>query len=187
MLHYFIFKITTTTTVAHNSTFPTLHTTPIPLGSPNMDYETILNQALDLLADNEKRKAEKLLQSCIDDVKKNLIGMNSNLDCERYYYWGRCLTAMDEVEQALLKFEKVLQLDPDHEESLWEMASIFLHDMDRPESAKPILTERLLKLAPNNEFYKEALREVEFNLKLRKAPPPLSKEEAEDNFEKGFE
>lgn len=142
-----------------------------------MDYEATLNQALDLLADSEERKAGRILQGCIDDIKKHLTGNAEDLN--RFYYWGRCLTAMEEVEQALLKFEKALRIDPDHEGSLWETASIFLHDMERPESAKPILTDRLLKLHPDNPLYQETLRAVDFSLKLRKAPPPLSKEEAD--------
>ncbi len=143
-----------------------------------MDYEVTLNQALDLLADSENRKAERILQSCIDAIKKELTGTDADLN--RFYYWGRCLTAMEEVEQALLKFEKALRIDPDHEGSLWETASIFMHDMDRPENAKTILEDRLLKVAPDNPLYQETLRAAEFALKLRKSPPPLSKEEAEE-------
>lgn len=142
-----------------------------------MEYETTLNQALDLLADGEEKKAGKILQSCIDDIKKNL--KHTDDDLMRYYYWGRCLTAMEEVEQALLKFEKVLKIDPDHEASLWETASIFFHDMDRPENAEPILAERLLKIDPENELYIESLQAVRFALKLRKSPPPMDKEESE--------
>ena len=144
-----------------------------------MDYEAVLNQALDLLADGEERKAGRILQGCIDDVKKSLTGTDSDLI--RFYYWGRCLTAMEEVEQALLKFEKALRIDPDHEGSLWETASIFLHDLERPESAKPILADRLLKLHPDNALYQETLRAAEFTLRLRKSPPPLSKEEADSD------
>jgi tetratricopeptide (TPR) repeat protein len=142
-----------------------------------MDYEATLNQALDLLADGEERKAGRILQASIDDIKKHLTGTDSDL--ERFYFWGRCLTAMEEVEQALLKFEKALRIDPDHEGSLWETASIFFHDLDRAESAKPLLVDRLLKHHPNNELYQETLRAVDFALKIRKSPPPLSKEEAE--------
>jgi tetratricopeptide (TPR) repeat protein len=142
-----------------------------------MDYEATLNQALDLLADSEERKAGRILQSCIDDIKKRITGDGDDLI--RYYYWGRCLTAMEEVEQALLKFEKALRIDPDHEGSLWETASIFLHDLERPENARPILVDRLLKMHPDNALYQETLRAIDFSLKLRKAPPPLSKEEAD--------
>jgi tetratricopeptide (TPR) repeat protein len=142
-----------------------------------MEYESTLNQALDLLADSEERKAGRILQGCIDDIKKHLTGTDADLI--RYYYWGRCLTAMAEAEQALLKFEKALRIDPDHEGSLWETASIFLHELERPENAKTLLAERLIPLHPDNADYQEALREVEFTLKLRKAPPPLTKEEAD--------
>ncbi len=141
-----------------------------------MDYEASLNQALDLLADGEDRKAERALQAIINEIKAHLTG--NDADMNRYYYWGRCLTAMDEVEQALLKFEKVLGMDATHEGALWETASIFFHDLDRPESAQPILKEKLLVLYPDNELYQESLRAVEFALRLRKRPPPSAKSEA---------
>ena len=62
-----------------------------------MDYEASLNQALDLLADGEDRKALGILQDGVKHVKAHLAG--SDGDLERYYYWGRFLTAMEEYEQ----------------------------------------------------------------------------------------
>jgi tetratricopeptide (TPR) repeat protein len=135
-----------------------------------MDYETTLNQALDAIVDGEDRKAQRLLQGIIDHLKAHLTGTDEDLT--RYYYWGRCQTAMEEYEQALLKFEKALGIDPDHEGSLWETASIFLHDLDLPESAKNILSEKLVKRFPGNTTYSEALHEAEFLLRIRKSPPP---------------
>jgi tetratricopeptide (TPR) repeat protein len=135
-----------------------------------MDYEATLNQALDLLADGEDRKAERLLQGIIDHLKPRLTG--SDADLEQYYFWGRALTAMDEPEQALLKFEKALAIDPSHEPSLWETASIFLHDLDRPESAVALLKEKLLPASPGNAMYAESLKAAEFALRLKKSPPP---------------
>jgi tetratricopeptide (TPR) repeat protein len=135
-----------------------------------MDYETTLNQALDLLADGDDRKADRMLQGIIDHAKTRLTGTAEDL--ERYYFWGRALTAMEEPEQALLKFEKVLQLDPEHETALWETASIFLHDLDRPESARVLLADKLLPMSPDNVMYRESLAAAEFALRLRKDPPP---------------
>ncbi|HKP96210.1 MAG TPA: hypothetical protein VJ385_10670 [Fibrobacteria bacterium] len=135
-----------------------------------MDYETTLNQALDLLADGEDRKAGRLLQGIIDHVKARLTRSEADLDL--YYYWGRALTAMEEPEQALLKFEKALGIDAGHEASLWETASIFLHDLDRPESAALLLKEKLLPASPDNALYLESLRAAEFAVRLKKSPPP---------------
>lgn len=134
-----------------------------------MDYEASLNQALDHLADGEDRKAKSLLESGIRQVKTEMAG--GDADLERYYYWGRFLTALEEFEQALLKFEKALQIDPAHEGSLWETASILLHDMDRPDLAKALLAEKLLPLAPGNPLYAETLKEAEFLLRVRASPP----------------
>jgi tetratricopeptide (TPR) repeat protein len=134
-----------------------------------MDYEIALNQALDLLADGDQRRADRLLQGIIDHAKARLSG--SPDDRDRHYYWGRALTAMEEPEQALLRFERALQIDPGHEPSLWETASIFLHELDRPESARAILAEKLLPVSPDNALYRESLQAAEFALRLRKDPP----------------
>ena len=134
-----------------------------------MDYETVLNQALDLIADGDEEKPEAMLQSIIDHVKARLDGTQG--DIVRYYYWGRALTAMDEPEQALLKFEKVLGLDPGHEPSLWETASIFLHDLEKPETAKLLLTDKLIPMNPRNTLYQESLKAAEFAVRLKRDPP----------------
>lgn len=140
-----------------------------------MDYEITLNQALDLLADGEQRRADRLLQGIIDHAKARLSG--SPEDLERHYYWARALTALEEPEQALLRFERALQIDPAHEASLWEMASIFLHELDRPESARAILAEKLLPMAPDNVLYRESLQAAEFALRLRRDPPGRARPE----------
>src|SRR6185369_16963935 len=97
----------------------------------------------------EDKRALRLLQAGIDDVKAAIARGSSALDggaeeLARYYYWGRFLTAMEEYEQALLKFEKALEIDPYHEGSLWETASILLHDLDLPDTAQRLLTDKIL-------------------------------------------
>jgi tetratricopeptide (TPR) repeat protein len=134
-----------------------------------MDHESALNPARDLLADGEDRKARVILEGGIRDLKTRLAGTDADL--EPYYYWGRFLTAMEEYEQALLKFEKALKINPDHEGSLWETASILLHDMDSPELAKALLAERLLPLVPDNPLYVETLKEAQFLIRVRTSPP----------------
>jgi tetratricopeptide (TPR) repeat protein len=134
-----------------------------------MDYEASLNQALDLLADGEDQKALRILQGGVNHVKSGLT--NTDADLERLYYWGRFLTAMEEYEQALLKFEKALRIDPAHEGSLWETASILLHDLDKPDLAKALLAERLVPAHPDNPLYAETLKEAEFLIRVRTSPP----------------
>lgn len=139
-----------------------------------MDYETTLNQALDLIADGEDRKADRMLQGIIDHAKARLSGTPEDID--RHYFWGRALTAMEEPEQALLRFERALQIDPEHEGSLWETASIFLHELEKPESARALLAEKLIPMSPDNALYRESLTAAEFALKLQKHPPGARKE-----------
>jgi tetratricopeptide (TPR) repeat protein len=134
-----------------------------------MDYEMSLNHALDLLADGDRRRADPLLQGIIDHAKEHLSGTIEDL--ERHYFWGRALTAMEEPEQALLQFERALRIDPGHEPSLWETASIFLHELDKPESARALLTEKLLPMSPGNALYRESLQAAEFGLRLQREPP----------------
>ncbi len=142
-----------------------------------MNYAEILNQAYDAFADSEDKKAERLLQSIMDHLKKNLNG--SDEDANRYYYWGLCQTAIEEYEQALLKFETVLQWQPEHEDALWQIASIFIYNMEKPASAKTIVLDKLLKLNPEDERYKEAADWIRFYEKKPKMPPPDLSEEVE--------
>ncbi len=147
-----------------------------------MDYEETLKKAYDLIADFEDAEAYELLETCIADIKKTLSGTQK--DADRYYYWGLCLSAMDEPEQALLKFELAIGLDPQHESALWEVVSTLLYELDKPDSAKVILEERLLKAFPENEKYQEALRLADLALREQGMPReirPLTEEDLEDS------
>ncbi len=140
-----------------------------------MEYEETLKKAYDLMADFQDAEAYEILETCVADIKKTLGGTQQ--DADRYYYWGLCLSAMDEPEQALLKFESAIGLNPEHESALWEVTSTLLYELDKPESAKVILEERLLKLFPKNEKYQEALRLAKLALHERGMPreiPPIT-------------
>ena len=96
-----------------------------------MDYETVSEPSP--RSHRRRRriaKPKRMLQGIIDHVKARLDGTEA--DVGPPLLLGPRLTAMDEPEQALLKFEKVLGIDPEHEPALWETASIFLHDLERP-------------------------------------------------------
>jgi len=134
-----------------------------------MNYEDTLANAIDALADEETAKAEKMLNQMIEAAKSGLNGTAA--DAEHYYAWGRGLRLLEEPEQALLRLEQVLGLESEHEGALWEMASIFLHDLDRAEAASEILEKRLLPLRQDEELYQEALDSARFRLRLAKNPP----------------
>ena len=130
-----------------------------------VDPEQILSDAIDLLADEREEEAGVMLDAFIATLKGAMNG--SDADVARHYYWGRALSLMDEWEQALLRFEGALQLDADHEDSLREIVFILLDELDRPESAKAILEERLLKLNPGHPEYVEALASAEALIRRR--------------------
>ena len=137
------------------------------------DPEKILSDAIDLLADERQDEAETLINAFTAALKGAMNG--SDADADRYYWWGRALSLLDEWEQALLRYESALQINPDHEAALWETAVILMDERDRPES------ERLLKLKPGHPEYVEALASAETLIRRRDGRPlkPWKEGEAE--------
>jgi tetratricopeptide (TPR) repeat protein len=124
------------------------------MSSP-VDPEKILSDAVDLIVDGRDAEAEEMLNAFTAALKGAMNGADA--DAQRYYWWGKALTLQEEWEQALLRFERAIELDPDHQGALWETATILMDALDKPESARTILKERLLKLDPGNADYAEAL------------------------------
>jgi tetratricopeptide (TPR) repeat protein len=137
--------------------------------SSSPDPERILSEAIDLIADFREEEAGEMLNAFTAALKSSMNG--SDADAERYYYWGRALEIQEEWEQALLRFESALRIHPDHEQALRETVMILLDELDRPDSAKAILTEKLLKLAPENPEYREALASAEALIRNRDGRP----------------
>jgi tetratricopeptide (TPR) repeat protein len=133
------------------------------------DPEKILGDAIDLLADGRDAEAEDMLNAFILTLKGSMNGTEA--DAERYYYWGRALALQEEWEQALLRHESALQLKPNHEGALWETVGILMDALEKPESAKSVLEQRLLPLQPKNEDYLEALASAEALVRRRDGRP----------------
>ena len=147
-----------------------------------MDYEKALNQAIDLIADQRESEAEKVLLGFIQELKEEMDGTIA--DADRYHQWGQFLYLMNEHQQALLQYEQALQIRPDHIDSLWEIVSIFLYDLDKPASAKSLLEQALIPLRPNSSQFAEALQAAETLIRRQKgqplAPPePMDEEDSE--------
>lgn len=133
------------------------------------DPEKILSDAIDLIVDERVEEAETLLAAFTGALKAAMNGTEA--DAHRYYLWGRALELQDEWEQALLRFESALNLLPDHEPSLWETAMILMDELEKPESAKTVIAERLLKLKPGHPEYLEALASAEALIRRRDGRP----------------
>ena len=133
------------------------------------DPEQILADAIDLIADERQEEAEDLINAFTAALKTTMNGGDG--DADRYYWWGRALALLDEWEQALLRYESAIQINPDHEAALWETAVILMDERDKPESAKTILEERLLKLKPGHPEYVEALASAETLIRRRDGRP----------------
>jgi tetratricopeptide (TPR) repeat protein len=135
----------------------------------NPDPEQILSDAIDLIVDDRQGEAENLLAAFTTALRQAMNGTEA--DAHRYYLWGRALELQDEWEQALLRFESALNLLPDHEPSLWETAMVLMDELDKPELAKTVITERLLKLKPDHPEYVEALASAEALIRRRDDRP----------------
>jgi tetratricopeptide (TPR) repeat protein len=133
------------------------------------DPEKILGDAIDLIADGRDAEAEDMLNAFILTLKGAMNGTEA--DAERYYYWGRALALQEEWEQALLRHESALQLKPNHEGALWETVGILMEELEKPESAKAVLEQRLLPLKPKDEAYLEALASADALIRRRDGRP----------------
>ena len=127
-----------------------------------MDYNSQICIAMDMQADGKDSEAYNILQQCITSIKKS--GQSENLP-NGFYFWGMCLHLMDEPEQALLKFEKAVQVEPDHEKSLWQITSILFYNQQSAQPALSILENKLLKINPDNPEYLEILSDIKSYLK----------------------
>jgi DNA-directed RNA polymerase subunit alpha len=73
-------------------------------------------------------------------------------NAELYYQWGHCLDDLGEYEEALNKYEKSIQIDPDYAKSLFRIA--FNYDLDGEDEKAIECYERCTTLSPT---YKNAL------------------------------
>lgn len=135
---------------------------------PEMEkVESDLAQALDLFADGEDRKATILIDRCVQKLRLLSVGGSRR---EALRLWALCLGAQEEWEQALLKYEQILSIDAEDEDALWQSAQILLRNLEKPETARTLLSERLLPLH-RDDLYEDLLRECEAALGI----PPAGK------------
>lgn len=129
--------------------------------------ETDIASAMDFIADGEERRANILLDRCIQKLRLLSVGASRK---EALRLWAICLCIQEEWEQSLLKYEQVLSIDPADEDSLWQSAQILLRNLEKPEAARRVLEDRLLPINRTDE-YLDTLRECEAALGI----PPAGK------------
>lgn len=129
--------------------------------------ETDIASAMDFIADGEERRANILLDRCIQKLRLLSVGASRK---ESLRLWAICLCIQEEWEQSLLKYEQVLSIDPADEDSLWQSAQILLRNLEKPEAARRVLEDRLLPINRTDE-YLDTLRECEAALGI----PPAGK------------
>lgn len=126
--------------------------------------EADISQAIDFCADGEERRAAVLLDRCNQKLRLLSVGAHR---LEALNLWALSLGVSEEWEQALLKYEQVLSIDPANEDALWQSAQIILRQLEKPESARTLLSERLLPINRLPE-YVDALRECEAALGIER-------------------
>ncbi len=127
-----------------------------------MIFNEEIGRAIDLIADGKQEEAEFRLQQCIQSIKSNIHKNMHVADC--YLAWGVCLSIQEEYQQAVLKFEKVLELEPNHEEALWQIVTTLWYNLASPEAAHSILMKRLIHLYPKKSRYRQLQKEIEHYL-----------------------
>lgn len=129
--------------------------------------ETDIANAMDSIADGEERRANILLDRCIQKLRLLSVGASRK---EALRLWAICLCIQEEWEQSLLKYEQVLSIDASDEDALWQSVQILLRNLEKPEAARKVLEERLLPINRTDE-YLDTLRECEAALGI----PPAGK------------
>ena len=119
--------------------------------------EESIGQALDLIADGEDRRANIILDRAAQRLRLLSVG-SERIPALRL--WAIIHSAQEEWEQALLKYEQILSIAADDEEALWQSVQILLRNLERPDAARTLLSDRLLPLNRLPE-YEDALRECE--------------------------
>ncbi len=123
-----------------------------------MNYSEKINKAIDIIVDGDEEGGKKALQSVVSFLKKEV---KKKPTVAHLKAWALCYEVMEEYEQAILRYEKVLMIENDNEEALWRIASLCVDCLNKPEPAVAILKNRLLKINPESEIYKTSLAELE--------------------------
>lgn len=126
--------------------------------------EADIAQAIDFCADGEDRRAAVLLEKCNQKLRLLSVGAERK---EALRLWALSHCVSEDWEQALLKYEQVLSIDAGDEDALWQSVQILLRNLEKPESARTLLSERLLPINQLPE-YVDALRECEAALGIER-------------------
>lgn len=143
-----------------------------------INWEEDLSKAIDLYADEKEKEAEEAIQEILTQLRKSLETSEETISI--YMGMGQCLQVLEEYEQALLRYEKILHLDPNHEDALWCITRLLLEDLDSPKEAGVILKEKLIKLHPNNAEYQATFKHCENYLKAQIAQGEKAKTDKEE-------
>jgi hypothetical protein len=134
--------------------------------------ESELSRAIDIYATGDDAKGDHVAQKAIERLKPFLTGEHRRT---ALMMWGFALQLLRESEQALLRYEDILQEDSSDEEALWQCVKILLVDMENAASARKLLEERLLPIAAKDE-YLEALNMARLALGERPSKDAAPKE-----------
>ncbi len=130
-----------------------------------MNYHDSLCKAIDTLVLHGSEAAENELIPYFDSLKKELKDSPERArEIELLDWWGQGLEVLEEYEQALLKYQRIIEIDWSNKEVLFRMAQLFMHALQKPKHAISILEDKLLKWEPENEEYLNALEEAQLGV-----------------------
>ena len=113
-----------------------------------MNLDFTLNQALEQMANGQEDLAEKTLDAMIQKIKELI---KKTPESVFYLFWARALEVMDENEQAALKYEEAIQLDPRNTDAIWGFANLCLYSLQKPQMTVALIENQLFSIDPQFE------------------------------------
>lgn len=110
-----------------------------------MDFEKHLCEAIDLITDGEDEKARSIMSDCVKGLQT--LKKNNTITAQHWMYWGTIMEIQEEWEQAILKYESALNVDPSLLDAWLKIGQILLYNMEKPDAAQKVLKEKILPLS----------------------------------------
>ena len=112
--------------------------------------------AMELYADGSEKAAARAFESL--EARLSVACSEAPSDTALLGLLAQVLQLQEEYQQAVLRYEQILKLEPENQDVLFEVVTILLENLESPAPALAILEDRLIPLDPENREYRDMVR-----------------------------